>query len=422
MTNKDAQRTLEHDARGVGTTLDATPSQSSRIDTKKFKDAALDTLYILGLAESDPEEDSDEETERRKETNRRIAEDKLIQAVRMEVEKLEAKNAENEKERKALEDNFQAKRMEHLKQVRALQQSIQERADSRSKEKDAAEVERLQAWEKVALLEADRDAMAQKLSELERSSNTALAREQEAQSVCTELEAACAQLQSEISALSDKMESRTRHITFEAQEQASTVSEEQQAELTQLEETVTMLEKRIEEHRNREHDHYSSMHTTREDQEMDARLHALSNNLIHMQAELESLATEKAALQMGLETAQRMAAELEANLKEDHRYIVADSEPDVESGDSQAKARRRSQLFLRLSSYFGVEYAHHITTFLANADRFAITACNLLYRYPSARVGLAIYFGVVQFWVLFLLHYLDAHSDPSNGAEIHLAQ
>ena len=418
---KDTKPPSEHVTKGLETTLKRTSSHSSKLDTKRFKDAAMDTLYILGLAESDSEQDSDEEAkEKRKEYNRKMAEDKLIHAVRTEVEKLETRNAEKDKERQALESNFRAKRMEHLKQVQALQQAIQERVDSRSKEKDAAEVERLQAWEKVALLEADRDAMAQKLSELERSSNLALASEQEAQSICTDLEAACAQLQSEISTLTDKMESRKRYIAFEAQEKASKTSEEQQRELAQLEESVAALEKQIEEYQ-MEHDRYGSMHT-REDQEMDARLHALSNNLIHMQAELESLATEKAALQMGLETTQRMIAEFEASSKDDHRYFAADAEPDVESGDSQAKARRRSQVFLRLSSYFGVEYAHYITTFLANADRFSMTACNLLYRYSLARVGLAVYFAVIQFWVLFLLHYMGSYSGSSNGTQIHFTQ
>lgn len=79
-------------------------------------------------------------------------------------------------------------------------------------------------------------------------------------------------------------------------------------------------------------------------------------------------------------------------------------------------------MFLRLSSYFGVEYAHYITTFLANADRFSMTACNLLYRYSIARVGLAVYFTVIQFWVLFLLHYLGAYSGSSNDAQMHFTQ
>ncbi|KAL1439488.1 hypothetical protein MTO96_010176 [Rhipicephalus appendiculatus] len=151
-----------------------------------------------------------------------------------------------------------------------------------------------------------------------------------------------------------------------------------------------------------------SMSSTSEE-ELEARLHALTENLIQKQTLVEALSTEKNSL--------RQLKESQAHTSKPHTAIAGFGQPD-ESDESDPRARLPGMF---VESPFDGTVTRKVKRAYGVIDSFSIRAGIFLRRYPLARIFILIYMGLMHFWVMIVLLTYEPeihgpHIKPSANA------
>ncbi|KAL1439487.1 hypothetical protein MTO96_010176 [Rhipicephalus appendiculatus] len=147
-----------------------------------------------------------------------------------------------------------------------------------------------------------------------------------------------------------------------------------------------------------------SMSSTSEE-ELEARLHALTENLIQKQTLVEALSTEKNSL--------RQLKESQAHTSKPHTAIAGFGQP-----DEYPRARLPGMF---VESPFDGTVTRKVKRAYGVIDSFSIRAGIFLRRYPLARIFILIYMGLMHFWVMIVLLTYEPeihgpHIKPSANA------
>ncbi|XP_077531450.1 golgin subfamily A member 5-like isoform X1 [Haemaphysalis longicornis] len=142
-----------------------------------------------------------------------------------------------------------------------------------------------------------------------------------------------------------------------------------------------------------------SMSTTSEE-ELEARLHALTESLIQKQTLVEALSTEKNSLVLQLERLERQLKESQIHTPKPHTAIpgFGQSEESDDSGDPRA---RLPGIFAE--SPFDSTVTRKVKRAYGVIDSLSIRAGVFLRRYPLARIFILVYMGLMHFWVMIVL-------------------
>lgn len=137
-----------------------------------------------------------------------------------------------------------------------------------------------------------------------------------------------------------------------------------------------------------------SMSSTSE-AELEARLHALTENLIQKQTLVEALSTEKNSLVLQLERLERQLKESQTHTSKPHTAIAGFGQP-----DEYPRARLPGMF---VESPFDGTVTRKVKRAYGVIDSLSIRAGVFLRRYPLARILILVYMGVMHFWVMIVL-------------------
>ncbi|KAF0906809.1 hypothetical protein E2562_013210 [Oryza meyeriana var. granulata] len=344
------------------------------------------------------------------------------------VDALTAKNAEIESLAKSLdswkkkaaaseeklitlqEDMDGLKRNRELTETRVIQALREELAtvERRAEEERIAHnATKMAAVEREVELEHRAVEASNALARIQRAADQSSSRAMELEHKVAVLEVECASLQQEL----QEMEARNRRAQKKPSEEANQViqmqawqEEVERARQSQREaETkISSLEAELQKMRvemagmKRDAEHYSRQ----EHVELEKRYRELTDLLYHKQTQLESMASEKAALEFQLEKSIKQFHEVQM---EAERSRVARRSASSWEEDADIKALEPLPL-------------HHRHMATANQqlqkaakllDSGAVRATRFLWRHPVARVSLLFYLVFVHLFLMHLLHRLQ---------------
>ncbi|KAH9380251.1 hypothetical protein HPB48_018205 [Haemaphysalis longicornis] len=137
-----------------------------------------------------------------------------------------------------------------------------------------------------------------------------------------------------------------------------------------------------------------SMSSTSEE-ELEARLHALTESLIQKQTLVEALSTEKNSLVLQLERLERQLKESQIHTPKPHTAIP---------GFGQSEEYPRARLpGIFAESPFDSTVTRKVKRAYGVIDSLSIRAGVFLRRYPLARIFILVYMGLMHFWVMIVL-------------------
>ncbi|XP_070382874.1 golgin subfamily A member 5-like [Dermacentor albipictus] len=137
-----------------------------------------------------------------------------------------------------------------------------------------------------------------------------------------------------------------------------------------------------------------SMSSTSEE-ELEARLHALTESLIQKQTLVEALSTEKNSLVLQLERLERQLKESQTHSPKPHTAIAGFGQP-----DEYPRARLPGMF---VESPFDGTVTRKVKRAYGVIDSLSVRAGLFLRRYPLARIFILIYMGLMHFWVMIVL-------------------
>lgn len=137
-----------------------------------------------------------------------------------------------------------------------------------------------------------------------------------------------------------------------------------------------------------------SMSSTSEE-ELEARLHALTESLIQKQTLVEALSTEKNSLVLQLERLERQLKESQSHTSKPHTAI-----PGFGQSEEYPRARLPGMF---VESPFDSSVTRKVKRAYGVIDSLSIRAGVFLRRYPLARIFILIYMGLMHFWVMIVL-------------------
>ncbi|KAK3161913.1 hypothetical protein QOZ80_1BG0083010 [Eleusine coracana subsp. coracana] len=398
---------------------------SSRLQEYKSENAQLEELLVQEREKSSSYEAHIKQLEKQISTSR-------VEGSRAEsnmLDALNAKNAEIESLVKSLdswkkkataseemlaslqEDMDGLKRNRELTETRVIQALREELATAERRaeeERIAHNATKMAAVEREVELEHRAVEASNALARIQRAADQSSSRAMELEHKVAVLEVECGSLQQEL----QEMEARNRRAQKRPSEEANQVlqmqawqEEVERARQSQREaETkISSLEAELQKMRvemagmKRDAEHYSRQ----EHVELEKRYRELTDLLYHKQTQLESMASEKAALEFQLEKSLRQFHEvqIEAERSRASRRSASSWEEDTD-----IKALEPLPL-------------HHRHMATANQqlqkaakllDSGAVRATRFLWRHPVARVSLLFYLVFVH---LFLMHLLNRLQD-----------
>ncbi|KAG2718358.1 hypothetical protein I3760_03G216500 [Carya illinoinensis] len=311
--------------------------------------------------------------------NRELTETRMMQAVREELASVE-RRAEDER---AAHNATKMAAMEREVELehRAVEAStalarIQRIADERTAK--AAELE-----QKVALLEVECASLNQELQDME-----ARARRGQKKS----LDEANQMIQ--MQAWQEEVE-RARQGQRDAEGKLSSL----EAEVQKM--RVEMAAMR------RDAEHYSRQ----EHMELEKRYRELTDLLYCKQTQLEAMVSEKAAAEFQLEKEKKRIQEVQVEVE---RSRVSRRALTTWEEDTEIKALEPLPLYHRhmVGASLQLQKAAKLL------DSGAVRATRFLWRYPTARVILLFYLVFVHFFLMYLLHRLQAQADSLDAREV----
>ncbi|CAI8594699.1 unnamed protein product [Vicia faba] len=311
--------------------------------------------------------------------NRELSETRMMQALREELASVERRAEEERAAHNATK--LAAMEREVELEHRAVESStalarIQRIADERTTK--ATELE-----QKVALLEVECSSLNQELQDME----ARLRREQkkspeEANQVV------------QIQAWQEEVE-RARQGQREAENKLSSF----EAELQKLKVEMAAMK--------RDAEHYSRQEHT----ELEKRYRELTDLLYYKQTQLETMVSEKAAIEFQLEKEIKRLKEAQA---ETERSRVPRRASSTWEDESDIKALEPLPLHHRHLAGASVQLQKAVKLL----DSGAVRATRFLWRYPTARVFLFFYLVFVHLFLMYLMHRLQVQADSMADREV----
>ncbi|XP_042416982.1 golgin-84-like isoform X2 [Zingiber officinale] len=354
---------------------DALAAKNSEIETlvnsldalKKEAAASEGTLASL---------QNDMDTIRR---GRELTETRVIQALREEIASAERRA---EEERAA----HNATKMAAVEREVELEHRAVESSNALARIQRAAEESTSRAAElehKLALLEVENSSLNQELQDLE-------ARNRREQKKSSEEANQILQMQ----AWQEEVD-RARRGQRDAENKISYL----EAELQKMRVEMAGIK--------RDSEHYSRQ----EHMELEKRYRELTDLLYHKQTQLETMTSEKAALEFQLIKEQKHLQELQI---EAERSRVANRASTSWEEDTDIKALEPLPLYHRhmIGAHKQLQRAAKIL------DSGAVRATRFLWRYPTARVILLCYLVFVHLFLMYLLHHLQEQADRDAAKEV----
>ncbi|XP_042412251.1 golgin-84-like isoform X1 [Zingiber officinale] len=355
---------------------DALAAKNSEIETlvnsldalKKEAAASEGTLASL--------QQNDMDTMRR---GRELTETRVIQALREEIASAERRA---EEERAA----HNATKMAAVEREVELEHRAVESSNALARIQRAAEESTSRAAElehKLALLEVENSSLNQELQDLE-------ARNRREQKKSSEEANQILQMQ----AWQEEVD-RARRGQRDAENKISYL----EAELQKMRVEMAGIK--------RDSEHYSRQ----EHMELEKRYRELTDLLYHKQTQLETMTSEKAALEFQLIKEQKHLQELQI---EAERSRVANRASTSWEEDTDIKALEPLPLYHRhmIGAHKQLQRAAKIL------DSGAVRATRFLWRYPTARVILLCYLVFVHLFLMYLLHHLQEQADRDAAKEV----
>ncbi|CAL4954605.1 unnamed protein product [Urochloa decumbens] len=397
---------------------------SSRLQEYKSENAQLEELLVQEREKSSSYEAHIKQLQQELSMSR-------VEGSRAEsnmVDALTAKNAEIESLVKSLdswkkraaaseeklasleEDMDGLKRNRELTETRVIQALREELATAERRaeeERIAHNATKMAAVEREVELEHRAVEASNALARIQRAADQSSSRAMELEHKVAVLEVECGSLQQEL----QEMEARNRRAQKKPSEEANQVlqiqawqEEVERARQSQREaETkISSLEAELQKMRvemagmRRDAEHYSRQ----EHVELEKRYRELTDLLYHKQTQLESMASEKAALEFQLEKSLRQFHEvqIEAERSKSIRRSASSWEEDTD---------------IKALEPLPLHHRHMATTNqqLQKAakllDTGAVRATRFLWRHPVARVSLLFYLVFVHLFLMHLLHRLQ---------------
>ncbi|CAN1265667.1 Golgin candidate 2 [Linum perenne] len=311
---------------------------------------------------------SDSEDERERERRKKILAEKAIAKAAEAVKERENNVARLEGEKQSLEKILEERAKQAALEASELQTTMMETMEAADVEHEKHKNTRMEALSRLATLEtANADlsrslATVQKNLEIEINRVAELRQEVELKEVAVEaskgvqfeqeiLEAECSFLADKIGRLADKAK--------------------------KLESDIEVTRKDLEE-------------PTEVEVELRRRLGQLTDHLIHKQAQVEALSSEKATLFFRIEAVTKSLEENKSTMS---------SSNDLESGTWGERANeRRRVLEDKLRSG-----RKHLGSLLEQLDAIFVAGAVFLRRNPSAKIWAGAYLVCLHFWVVYIL-------------------
>ncbi|XP_072957751.1 golgin-84 isoform X1 [Typha angustifolia] len=295
--------------------------------------------------------------------------------------------------------------------IQALREELAS-AERRAEEEHAAHnATKMTAVDREVELEHRAVEASSALARIQRTAEESTSRAMELEHKVALLEVECASLQQEL----QDVEARNRRAQKKPSEEANQILQMQawQEEVDRArqgqresENKVSSLEAELQKMRvemsgmKRDAEHYSRQ----EHMELEKRYRELTDLLYHKQTQLESVASEKAALEFQLEKElkRRQEVQVEAERSRAARRALSSWEEDTD-----IKALEPLPLHHRHMAAANIQL-HKAAKFL---DSGAVRATRFLWRYPVARVILLFYLVFVHLFLMYLLHRLQEQAD-----------
>ncbi|EEC71465.1 hypothetical protein OsI_03707 [Oryza sativa Indica Group] len=334
-----------------------------------------------------------------------------IESLVKSLDSWKKKAAASEEKLAALQEDMDGlKRNRELTETRVIQALREELAtvERRAEEERIAHnATKMAAVEREVELEHRAVEASNALARIQRAADQSSSRAMELEHKVAVLEVECASLQQEL----QEMEACNRRAQKKPSEEANQViqmqawqEEVERARQSQREaETkISSLEAELQKMRvemagmKRDAEHYSRQ----EHVELEKRYRELTDLLYHKQTQLESMASEKAALEFQLEKSIKQFHEVQM---EAERSRVARRSASAWEEDADIKALEPLPL-------------HHRHMATANQqlqkaakllDSGAVRATRFLWRHPVARVSLLFYLVFVHLFLMYLMHRLQ---------------
>eukprot|EP00112_Aurelia_sp_Birch-Aquarium-sp1_P007069 Seg1772.1 transcript_id=Seg1772.1/GoldUCD/mRNA.D3Y31 product="Golgin subfamily A member 5" protein_id=Seg1772.1/GoldUCD/D3Y31 len=173
---------------------------------------------------------------------------------------------------------------------------------------------------------------------------------------------------------------------------SATILQERDAEIQRLNHQITLK---------------SSMSPSQE--ELENRVHALTDNLIQKQTLIERLSTEKNSLSLQLERLEQQYRDVQQNLSKSNAHMRHNHQHyDVEDGEDVSSSS--------IASIMPVTKSRRWKNTVNGIDKFSIRLGVFLRRYPVARLFVIVYVFLLHLWVTIVLltYQPEIHSKNSK--------
>ncbi|CAL9031692.1 unnamed protein product [Prunus brigantina] len=379
-------------------------SEASRSSTSEDLKRSF-TSVSDGSSESDSGSSSDSESEREKEERRKKREKILAEkAAAKAVEAIKEREnlvARLEGEKQSLEKILEEQVKQQAQEASKLQMTMMETMEAADLEKQKHNNTRMEVFARLAKLEAANADLAKSLAtvqwnlEVEVNGVAELRQQVELEEVNHE------ELRRKISDAHQAKISLKKVAAPKGVELEREILEAEYAFVTdkvgrlqdkaqKLEANIEMTRKEIEE-------------PTEVEIELKRRLAQMTDHLIHKQAQVEALSSEKATLLFRIEAVSRLLDESKSMTE-----ISGSSSRDIESGRPLFEDRIRSG-------------RKHLGSALQQLDSIFLAGAVFLRRNWTAKLWALIYFVCLHFWVIYILvSHSQASNEIKSGAVISL--
>ncbi|BFG33177.1 hypothetical protein CerSpe_194510 [Prunus speciosa] len=379
-------------------------SEASRSSTSEDLKRSF-TSVSDGSSESDSGSSSDSESEREKEERRKKREKILAEkAAAKAVEAIKEREnlvARLEGEKQSLEKILEEQVKQQAQEASKLQMTMMETMEAADLEKQKHNNTRMEVFARLAKLEAANADLAKSLAtvqwnlEVEVNGVAELRQQVELKEVNHE------ELRRKISDAHQAKISLKKVAAPKGVELEREILEAEYAFVTdkvgrlqdkaqKLEANIEMTRKEIEE-------------PTEVEIELKRRLAQMTDHLIHKQAQVEALSSEKATLLFRIEAVSRLLDETKSMTE-----ISGSSSRDIESGRPLFEDRIRSG-------------KKHLGSALQQLDSIFLAGAVFLRRNWTAKLWALIYFVCLHFWVIYILvSHSQASNEIKSGAVISL--
>ncbi|ONI09326.1 hypothetical protein PRUPE_5G232100 [Prunus persica] len=379
-------------------------SEASRSSTSEDLKRSF-TSVSDGSSESDSGSSSDSESEREKEERRKKREKILAEkAAAKAVEAIKEREnlvARLEGEKQSLEKILEEEVKQQAQEASKLQMTMMETMEAADLEKQKHNNTRMEVFARLAKLEAANADLAKSLAtvqwnlEVEVNGVAELRQQVELKEVNHE------ELRRKISDAHQAKISLKKVAAPKGVELEREILEAEYAFVTdkvgrlqdkaqKLEANIEMTRKEIEE-------------PTEVEIELKRRLAQMTDHLIHKQAQVEALSSEKATLLFRIEAVSRLLDESKSMTE-----ISGSSSRDIESGRPLFEDRIRSG-------------RKHLGSALQQLDSIFFAGAVFLRRNWTAKLWALIYFVCLHFWVIYILvSHSPASNEIKSGAAISL--